>query len=526
MIKVLIADDEQRVRIYMQRVLDWNALGFEIIGAAGNGEQALVMLEEGKPDIALLDINMPRMNGIQFTEQLKEISPDTRVIFITGYSEFEYTKKAIQLGVADYLLKPFSKEELLEILLRLKEEIQAQQEKQKIYRQERRILRDELLRKLIRVETEDTEEYQEKLEQLSVNISAASFRISIVELDREKEAPWKEKDRDLWRFGIMNVLEELTQEKEGEQYLFTNHTGDVVAFSAGEQAFIEELPKIMEELLEQVKKLMGLSITVGIGRSVGSLEEIPESYRSALLCLQDKFVGGGGRIINYEEYTAHGRRADFYRMELNEQLLAGLRRNDKEHVTKLLCQAEKEMAENHYSADYVTAAIMGMLSVCLSYIVEMRGDIREILNADFSPYQELGQMESMEESFAWLDQIFRKTAEHFYRPHSRRVDEIIQEVEAYISQHYGDFELTVEDVADSVFLDISYIRKIFAKHKNCTVQEQITSVRMKAAKEFLEKGSLSISEVSERCGYIDVGYFGRCFKKYYHMTPKQYRDQI
>lgn len=89
MIKVVIADDEKRFRLYMEKVLDWEALGFTICGIASNGEQVLKIVSEAKPDIALLDINMPKMDGLVLTEKLKTISPDTYVVFITGYSEFE-----------------------------------------------------------------------------------------------------------------------------------------------------------------------------------------------------------------------------------------------------------------------------------------------------------------------------------------------------------------------------------------------------------------------------------------------------
>lgn len=526
MIKVLIADDEQRFRLYMQKVLDWEALGFTIWGIASNGEQAMEMLEEGKPDIALLDINMPRMDGLSLTERLREISPNTRVIFITGYSEFEYARRALKLGVHDYLLKPFSKDELVKVLLPMKEAIKKERESRKAYLQERKIIRDELLRKLIRMEAEDSGEYREKLEQLGVDLSASCFRVSIIELDRRKDSLIKKEDVELWKFGIGNILEELGEAEEGQQILFLNHTGDIVSLFSGSRESMEEVPKLMERLLGLVNDLLGLSVTIGVGRTGEGLESVSQSYRNALVCLQDKFVGGGGRVISYEKYCAQGHKADFYRMDLNEQLLICLRKNEKEQVTKILSGAEKEMERNHYSPDYVNAAVMGILSVCLSYIVEMRGDIGEILGNDFSPYQELQRMESMEESFAWLRGIFWKTADYFHRPRSRRADEIITEVEAYVQQHYADFELTVEDIADAVFLDISYIRKIFSKHKNYTLQEYITSVRMKAAKGYLEEGIHSVAEVGEMCGYIDAGYFGRCFKKYYHVTPKQYVNQL
>lgn len=187
MIKVVLADDEKRFREYMEKVLDWEALDFKICGIASNGEQVLELLKNVQPDIALLDINMPRMDGLVLTEKLRQISPDTYVVFITGYSEFEYARKAVKLGVSEYLLKPFSREELSKVMLKLKESILKKKEDEKQNMSSRRIIRDEMLNRLVRLEAEDREEiqeYREKLEQLGCNLEASFYVASIIEFDK------------------------------------------------------------------------------------------------------------------------------------------------------------------------------------------------------------------------------------------------------------------------------------------------------------------------------------------------------
>lgn len=524
MIKVLIADDEQRFRLYMQNVLEWEALGFTICGVAANGEQALEILENRKPDIALLDINMPKMDGIHLTEKLKEISPDTQVVFITGYSEFEYARKAVKLGVNEYILKPFSKEELLKVMLRLKEMIQKRKENKKEFQKQQKIIRDSILNKLVHLETEDTEDYREKLEQLGILFSSPFYVCSIIEIDKNKDI--RKEDMDLWRFGIMNILLELNGQGEHIPLLFVNYEGNIVSILNCGPDYASEVVKMMEKLCEVTYRLLGVSTTIGVGSTARSLEELPESYRKAFISLQDKFVRGGRRVISYEEIASENRKADFYRMDLNEKLLIYLRKNDREKVTEFLYTAEQEMIEQRYSHDYMNAAVMGILSICLSYIVEMKGNISKVLGENFSPYHELQNMESITESFRWLTEIFQITVDYFSKPHSKRAEEIIREVEGYVQEHYSDFELTMEDIAEAVFLDISYVRKVFAKHRGYTVLEYITSIRMKAAREYLEQQSYSVSQISEMCGYMDAGYFSRCFKKHHHISPKQYVKQL
>lgn len=527
MIKVVLADDEKRFRQYMEKVLDWEALGFRICGIASNGQQVLDLLEQVKPDIALLDINMPKLDGIVLTEKLRQLSPDTYVVFITGYSEFEYARKAVKLGVSEYLLKPFSKEELGKVMLKLKEIILTKKEEQTRYLRDRKIIREEMLNKMMRLEKEGTEEYQERLEQLGVTLDYPFSVVSLIEMDKKQSREISLEDKPLWLFGIRNILDELGGNEGKTQISFYNYEGHIVSvWNGADKELSEKIPDLMEKLCDLVYSLLGISVTAGIGSTVKGFEGIPESYRKAVISLQNKFVSAGRRVISYDEISQQNHRADFYRLDLNEKLLIYLRKNDRKKVEEVLSLAEQEMVANHYSVDYVNAAVMGILSVCLSYIVEMKGDIEEILGADFSPYQELKKMESMAESFRWLLRIFQTTADYFKRPRSKRAEQIIEEVETYISQHYSDFELTAEDISEAVYLDISYIRKIFSKYKEYTIQDYILSVRMKAAKEKMEERVYSIAQIAEMSGYLDAGYFSKCFKKYYHISPRQYMNQL
>lgn len=119
MIKVMIVDDEKYVRMGIKGDTDWALIGCEVVGEAANGEEALKVAESTGPDLVISDIKMPRMNGIELAEKLLEKYPDIRIIFLTAYSEFEYARQAVRLGVSDYLLKPFRDGELEGAIQRL-----------------------------------------------------------------------------------------------------------------------------------------------------------------------------------------------------------------------------------------------------------------------------------------------------------------------------------------------------------------------------------------------------------------------
>ncbi len=119
MTKVLIVDDEKYVRMGIRSETDWALIGCEVVAEASNGEEALLMADEFRPDLVVSDIRMPKMDGIALAEKLLEKYPGTKVIFLTAYNEFEYARQAIRIGVSDYLLKPFQDGELEASIQRL-----------------------------------------------------------------------------------------------------------------------------------------------------------------------------------------------------------------------------------------------------------------------------------------------------------------------------------------------------------------------------------------------------------------------
>ncbi|MCR5278573.1 MAG: response regulator [Lachnospiraceae bacterium] len=119
MTKVMIVDDEKYVRMGIKSETDWSLIGCEVVAEASNGEEALALSEEARPDLVISDIRMPKMDGIELATKLLEKYPNIKVIFLTAYNEFEYARQAVRLGVSDYLLKPFKDGELEASIQRL-----------------------------------------------------------------------------------------------------------------------------------------------------------------------------------------------------------------------------------------------------------------------------------------------------------------------------------------------------------------------------------------------------------------------
>jgi len=122
-LKILIVDDEKYEAVLMEKCVDWQGRGFEIVGSAQSAREALALFAQTQPDIVLCDINMPVINGLELSRRLKQQRPGVHIIIVTGYREFAYAQQAVEIGVEKYVLKPVQAEELLKTAQKIQKEI-------------------------------------------------------------------------------------------------------------------------------------------------------------------------------------------------------------------------------------------------------------------------------------------------------------------------------------------------------------------------------------------------------------------
>lgn len=524
MLKVLIADDEPHFRRYMQQVLDWEREGFCICANCKNSKEVLGRIQEVLPDIALLDINMAGMDGLALAERMKAISPEMVIVFVTGYAEFEYARKAVQIGADEYIVKPFTKEELLAVMHKIKLKLKKEADIRKNRKMEREILKEELLKRCIHGNyVEKERQLCRNLERVGISFREVNFLVSVIEIDRIMNMRNRKEDIGLWKFAITNIAEEIVSEEEATQTLFQDYEDRVISIvNYGAVMNIQDrMQHIFERVSQAVKEYLGFTISVGIGEGVEGIAKLEHSYRCAMEAMEEKFFLGGSRVVCFQKKAEQDKKAYFYRLDLNDSLLAALRKHEKMEISRLLTETKQKITDKHIPADYAYLIISGMLSICLSYIAEMNGDITTIYGDDFSPYSQIYHASSIDASFEFLEKVYSVAVDAFQTTYSRRGREILNQVEEYIQMHYQDTELTVESIAQEVYLDSSYIRRIVSRQTGGTVSDLITSVRMNKAREMLTQ-DYTVSETAERVGYSEAGYFSKCFKKYYGVSPSSY----
>lgn len=234
MYKLLIADDEAIIRKGLKNVIDWQKLNLEVIGEAEDGEMALDLIEKLKPDIILLDICMPFLNGLELIKEIKNIDKNFIIIIVTGYDEFQYTHEALKLKVFDYLLKPVNKEDLKNIILKALQELNKNNERKSYITWANRqlnenlnSLRENFFNNLISGNVKDLNVKKEmSFFKIKLGDNIGIIIIKVIE-KLNTEVISKKWDRSLLNFAIKNIAYEILQ-KFNPLYAFTDNENNVV----------------------------------------------------------------------------------------------------------------------------------------------------------------------------------------------------------------------------------------------------------------------------------------------------------
>ncbi|MFC5469622.1 response regulator [Cohnella suwonensis] len=528
---IMIVDDESIFRDYLRQALDWGRYGFRIAGEAKNGAEALKLADEGHYDMALVDINMPIMDGLELCEKLKGKHPDIDVVIITGHNEFEYARQAIRLGVEDYILKPFSKDELVLTLLKCRRKQEQTLEARQSEQADRQLMVDSALFRLVTGDSpEKPEKLQERLAQWGVSLGGpeSSYSVACIEIDH-MERRWNEAaERELWKFAVSNILSEALG-AEGTLFLFNGPEGRIVCLRADKEIKLPMgvLPKLdsYEELIFHIRKYLKLTVTIGVGRRYKEIDGIRRSYEEARDALRQKFLLGDDKVIPYAERPPADKDKSAFLQDANEMLQHLLRVGDAKGLEKRIDELFASIREHKLSLDMTYVACMGWISLCLSHVTELGHPIEDCFGEHFFPYAEIRSLQTAESVKVWIKSLFVRTLEYVNRHKTTRSGVIAAQARTYIERSFHDPELSVESVAASVFINASYLRAVFKKAFGVTVGEFITHTRMNKAKELMG-ANIRLSEIAERVGFQDAGYFGKVFKKFYGSTPSEYENGL
>lgn len=524
----LIIDDEPIVREGISANIDWQSHGFRLVGTCRDGREGLRAVEETHPDVVLTDICMPFVDGLELAAFISERYPATKTIILTGYDEFEYAQEAVKLKVSDFLLKPITPDEIRALLDRVRAELDQERRKQqdvdKLRQQLREnlpLLREGFFNRLIEGEVKEPES-SHRLSLLELNLPGPAFNVLAIDAD------WRESEDDLATLAIRNAVDEVSSAKEGMHAFHGQRDYIVVLLSApNEQSAISLALEFAEELSDRVRQTLDLTVSIGIGSPVRSLDLVDECYRDARTALEQRLVLGPNQIITAEQARGSVKEAaphaeEIARANVVRMLKSGTDRQTEAAVHELVTMHKgrrRTIEECHVSTQRLLADLLNAFErLGIRY-----HELPELADDPFGRLRELKSLSAIEHWFYELQKSARAVLARRQQQHS--VAKAI-EAEEYIAEHFGEPGLSLTILCRALAVSKSYFSPMFKRHSGMTFVEYLTNVRIERAKELLGSTDMKSYEVAWQVGFADAHYFSLTFRKQTGVSPTEYRESV
>jgi len=544
MYKLILVEDEEDVREGIVGQIDWEKYGFEVVDQAENGREAADSIDRLLPDVVVTDIQMPFMNGLQLAEWIRSKHPNTKIIILTGYDEFEYAQRAIKLQIDEYVLKPFSAQELIDILIKVREQIEAEiAEKENVYvlsehyRKSLPVLREQFLSSLVSRRLRLTE-IAEKSEEYGINLSGELFQASVISVDyiRGGGIPGTEGtrpvslrdtgDRNLQLFAVLNIAEEICM-KHGFGKVFI-HRDDIVMLSVSSERDEAEITSrtfaILEEIRQNVDRYLKLTVTAGAGTVCESPAMLFTSFSDALQALDYRLILGNNRVIWIEDVETRSGRLLAYD-ELTEQaLIRTIKLGTVQELTDMINELFGGLDVDQVSTQDYQIFLLEIITSILRVAKESGSDTTEIFGARFSSLMDMNRFNNMGEAKQWIISVCTRLMDNIATERQSSYKLLIEQAKEYIRAHYEESDISIGKVCQHLHISTGYFSSIFKKEMKMTFVSYLLQIRLEAAKEMLRSTELKAFEIAEKIGFADPNYFSFCFRKKYGQSPKEYKN--
>lgn len=527
MLKVLIADDESKIIQLIEKLIDWQQLDMELAATASNGIEALDMISRLKPDIAITDIRMPGIDGLDLIRQGKAVCPDMEFVIISGYRHFEYAQLAISYGVSAYLLKPIRKDELMSTLsgisekFRKTENLLSDDERVRItMKSDEELLRTTFLSRLVYGQkiTKKMElinrDYHYTFEQgmLLVGVIKADGHI----LDDKKNMKFIDgKAHELIDRNISPVsIENEAVTIDGFVYILVNYDSE-------RQQIHKAFKNILDDLMIQESIMRGIHITIAVSSDATSFENIPKCIKEARLLIENRLVEGTGRIIENSITDDSGFVRTMQFGDFNRQMHVALESLDTSRIRNTIMKLKNDIL----SIPTITGheIIQMTREVCNLYLYFLKNQRIEENNGFIEKYNAgADNCSDPQDLFDYLIKNIVVSYDKAILVKQQEESRPVRLAKEYMEKHFAE-ALTIETISGEVSLSPTYFSTLFKKNTGLTFLEYLSNIRMEMAKKLLKETSIPVCDISEKVGYIDTKYFTKTFMKYSGLKPREYR---
>ncbi|MFT3849077.1 MAG: response regulator [Propionivibrio sp.] len=538
MCRVLIADDEPKVLLLIKSLIEWEALGLELVATANDGMSALAAIAELRPDIVITDIRMPGYDGIELIGRAKAMNPATDFIIISGYRHFDYAQKAIRFGVEDYLLKPLKAVEINQTLRKMIEkyrdrDLAREREKRYSARAEKdtQMLHERFL--VTAFGFGDDDEQSDRalgLEQINqkyaLNLQAFEFQAFAVKADVGADSLGVKVSKLLVE-KVVGAIRDAMKDRCHACLLYPSEHGvyGLLNFDESQKkALRKALLAVIDDLQSQSEIFDRIKVSVGLGRQSGDTREIRLSAQEAELAMLNRLVQGTGRIL--ERPSADNSDfvvAQIVSADVRKRLLQSVEILDASAATSVIAGLSEAASKYEGMTGKAVLAIFDECMQILRFGLRAQNAVDAQIEAlQSSALEKLGMCHSQREVFLLLGAYTSNLVEHVVALRRSESAKPVRDAQKFIQANFAS-PIGLESVSEQVGFNPTYFSLVFKKETGMNFLEYLTEVRIREAKRLLSDPRKTIADVAFEVGYSDVKHFSRVFTRSTGLHPSKYR---
>jgi two-component system response regulator YesN len=531
-LQILVVDDELRQRRILSNLIrDYNN-EYNVLEAS-NGEEALALCAGRKLDLVFSDIRMPKLDGLGMIEAICQQNPEAKIVIVSGYSDFEYARRALHLRVHKYILKPIQREGIEDTLRQLDEEIvrerHARLEKEAMAEQVSRLrplYSDYLFNKWLNGECTSPE-----LEEIKRLLLAPGPGIAIiVRLSRPDDAT-PEAVVEAWnaikweaRTRLMELLSSFGHSVSYFSHQDSNTLASLLQFMPDSEMDEERLRQQLGRLATGLSDAFGIIATAGVGRMQPDIfSHIQDATLTAEAALRNQFYNEDINVFSYSEATplyAEEPKAPLPFHDAWMPLVYGQQPLTSAAVSQTL---ERLIGDHRPDPrvllDSVRSQLLQLIQGARNIIP---GDAADQLARSLELRLDPSRIPFLSALQARLLAILEELAALIQTQRDNKNHIVMERCLQYIHRHLGE-EISFEDLSKRFYFHPSYFSTLFKKYTGIPFTEYLTRLRIETAYSILRNSDKKVYEVAQEVGYRDVKYFTKLFKKHYGLTPEEGR---
>jgi two-component system response regulator YesN len=519
-IKMLIVDDEPIICQGLRQTIPWDTIGVEVVGEAYDGAEALQIVTRQHVDLVLTDIHMDGMDGLELAKGLKELLPQIRIIILSGYDDFEYARRALRLGIEDYLLKPVNIEELMAMVQSIGKELTHDAELEKKYERERW---SNWLFQLVQGSGAIQKAADADIPPCIVQ-GLHSFRFiasQIEDYNALVESSTDEKRQSIRRMWEMTVNTALKADHR-EIISFFYHPNLLISLCIGShQVSQSDLTATLLKAQSMISSIPRLFF--GVSQPFSEIAEIYPRCMEAVSVLQLGVIPESSTILfHHEEQTSRRSHLQFAPIGQEKQLINVLFDGSYDELDDMIGKIMQEFREKGCLLKEILQAFKE-LSIILQRRLHMNGiDMSE--HIDLFNTNEIDLL--VHNSYRAMESLLRLELRSLYSIiNSSLVGKnhwITERVKKFIDTHYNT-DLKASEIAAWLKITPNYFSLVFKQNFGKGFAEYLNELRIERAKASLVGTDERVFEIAEKVGYKEYKYFCSIFKSFTGITPTQYR---